>query len=82
MARVDTIMHLSLQIASQSGHCVRSIPAILVGETEKYARTEKPSTGKELGRIDLLKAGDQLGTPELLFEKIEDETIAAQVQKL
>ena len=37
---------------------------------------------KELGRIDLLKAGDQLGTPELLFEKIEDETIAAQVQKL
>jgi methionyl-tRNA synthetase len=35
-----------------------------------------------LGRIDLLKAGDQLGTPELLFEKIEDETIAAQVQKL
>jgi methionyl-tRNA synthetase len=37
---------------------------------------------KELGRIDLLKVGDQLGTPELLFEKIEDETIAAQVQKL
>lgn len=37
---------------------------------------------KELGRIDLLKAGDQLGTPELLFEKIEDETIEAQVQKL
>ena len=30
----------------------------------------------------MLKSGDQLGTPELLFEKIEDETIAAQVQKL
>ena len=30
----------------------------------------------------MLKAGEQLGTPELLFEKIEDETIAAQVQKL
>jgi methionyl-tRNA synthetase len=36
----------------------------------------------DLGKIDLLKTGDQLGTPELLFEKIEDETMAAQVQKL
>jgi len=35
-----------------------------------------------LGKIDLLATGAQLGTPELLFEKIEDETIAAQVQKL
>src|SRR5690606_34919941 len=31
---------------------------------------------------DLLKAGGQLGTPELLFEKIEDATIETQVQKL
>jgi len=36
----------------------------------------------DLGKIDLLATGAQLGTPELLFEKIEDETIAAQVQKL
>ena len=36
----------------------------------------------DLGKIDLLETGAMLGTPELLFEKIEDETIAAQVQKL
>jgi len=36
----------------------------------------------DLGKIDLLATGVQLGTPELLFEKIEDEIIAAQVQKL
>ena len=35
-----------------------------------------------LGRTDLLPAGHQLGTPELLFEKIDDEAIQAQVDKL
>lgn len=37
---------------------------------------------KQLGHTNLLKTGDQLGTPELLFEKIEDITIEVQVQKL
>ena len=36
----------------------------------------------ELGHTDLLPAGHQLGTPELLFEKIEDDVIQAQVDKL
>jgi methionyl-tRNA synthetase len=36
----------------------------------------------ELGQIDLLPAGHTLNQPELLFEKIEDEVISAQVQKL
>lgn len=34
------------------------------------------------GSFDLLPAGHQLGTAELLFEKIEDEAIARQVEKL
>ena len=36
----------------------------------------------QLGSTDLLKAGDQLAEPELLFEKIDDETIEKQLQKL
>ena len=36
----------------------------------------------QLGSTDLLKAGTQLGEPELLFEKIEDEVIERQLQKL
>jgi methionyl-tRNA synthetase len=36
----------------------------------------------ELGRTDLLEAGHQLGEPHLLFEKIEDETIQKQLDKL
>jgi methionyl-tRNA synthetase len=34
------------------------------------------------GRLDLLKVGYSLNPPELLFAKIEDEAIAAQMQKL
>ena len=36
----------------------------------------------QLGQTDLLKPGHQLAEPELLFEKIEDSVIEAQLQKL
>jgi len=36
----------------------------------------------ELGSTDLLKAGHQLGEPTLLFEKIEDDVIQKQLDKL
>lgn len=36
----------------------------------------------DLGRQDLVKPGHLLNKPELLFQKIEDETISAQVEKL
>ena len=35
-----------------------------------------------LGRFDIIAEGSQLSKPELLFEKIEDAPIEAQVQKL
>jgi methionyl-tRNA synthetase len=37
---------------------------------------------EQLGSTDLLQAGHQLGEPELLFEKIEDEVIKKQLDKL
>ncbi len=39
-------------------------------------------TWDRLGSIDLLPAGHQLAKPELLFEKIEDEAIQAQMDRL
>ena len=36
----------------------------------------------DLGRRDLLKTGDRVNTPELLFEKIEDDAIQRQIDKL
>ncbi|MCQ2095466.1 MAG: methionine--tRNA ligase [Bacteroidaceae bacterium] len=37
---------------------------------------------EELGSMELLPCGKQLGEPSLLFEKIEDEVIQAQIDKL
>ena len=42
----------------------------------------EPLGWNRLGATDLLEAGHQLGKAELLFEKIEDSVIEAQVQKL
>ena len=36
----------------------------------------------QLGSVDLLQAGHQLAAPELLFEKIEDDVIQYQLDKL
>jgi methionyl-tRNA synthetase len=81
MDRVATIMHLSLQIAANLA--IAFEPFLPFTSAKLRTMLQLSSFDwKELGRIDLLKAGDQLGTPELLFEKIEDETIVAQVQKL
>lgn len=81
MDRVATILYLSLQIAA---NLAIAFEPFLPFSSEKLRRMLNLSTfdWKELGRIDLLKAGDVLGTPELLFEKIEDEAMEAQVQKL
>lgn len=79
--RVKTILHLSLQIcACLSVLCEPFLPFTAV----KLQRMLNLNTKKweDGGRTDLLKAGDQLNSAELLFEKIDDEVVAAQVKKL
>jgi methionyl-tRNA synthetase len=81
MDRVSTIMHLSLQIAANLAIAFEPFLPF----TSAKLRTMLGISSfnwKDLGKIDLLKAGAELGTPELLFEKIEDEAMEAQVQKL
>jgi methionyl-tRNA synthetase len=78
---VKTILHVSLQIcASLSILCEPFLP-FTAKKLQKMLNMDnkKWSDG---GRHDLLKAGDPLNPAEYLFEKIEDETIAKQVQKL
>lgn len=81
MNRVATIMHLSLQIAA---NLAIAFEPFLPFTSKKLRAMLGMSTfsWKDLGKIDLLVAGSQLETPELLFEKIENEVIQAQVQKL
>jgi len=81
MDRVGSILHLSLQIAA---NLAIAFEPFLPFSSEKLRNmlNMESFNWSELGRTDLLKAGDTLGTPELLFDKIEDEAIEAQIQKL
>jgi len=81
MNRVATILHLSLQI---SANLAIAFEPFLPFTSEKLRVMlgMNDFNWYDLGKIDLLNEGSQLGNPELLFEKIEDETMEAQVQKL
>ena len=81
MNRVATIMHLSLQISANLAIAFEPFLPFTSAKLRTMLNI-KTFNWADLGKIDLLTTGAQLGTPELLFEKIEDETIAAQVQKL
>ena len=79
--RVKTIMNISIQICANLSI---AFEPFLPFSTEKLRKQLK--IGKfnwsEIGSIDLIKAGHQIGTPELLFEKIEDDAIQAQLDRL
>jgi len=81
MDRVATILHLSLQI---SANLAIAFEPFLPFTSEKLRTMLGMHDFKweNLGRIDLLQAGQQTPQPELLFDKIEDSAIEAQVQKL
>jgi methionyl-tRNA synthetase len=79
--RVKTILHIGLQIAANLA--IVSEPFIPFTSAKLFTMMNlKANTWNNAGTIDLLKAGDQLNPAELLFDKIEDATIEAQVKKL
>ena len=81
--RVATILHLALQLVGNltiafapfTPFSTRRLLAMLQVGEEGFAFSR-------FGATDLLPEGHQLGTPELLFEKIEDDVIQAQLDKL
>ena len=79
--RVETILNISLQLVA---NLAIAFEPFLPFSSEKLRKMiNMPNfEWNQLGSTDLLKAGDQLGEPELLFEKIEDEVIDKQLQKL
>ncbi len=81
MARTATILHIGLQIAANLA--IAFEPFLPFSSKKLRAMLNIDSfSWQNLGRIDLLTSGEKLGTPELLFEKIEDAIIEAQLQKL
>ena len=79
--RVKTIINLSLQLTANLA--IAFEPFLPFSSKKLYGMLNVEALGWEnLGSTELLKPGHQLAKPELLFEKIEDEAIQAQMDRL
>ena len=79
--RVETVLNLSLQLVANLATAFE--PFLPFSSARLREMLQLPEVQWErLGATDLLPAGHQLGEPALLFEKIEDETVQAQLDKL
>lgn len=79
--RVKTIIYISLQLTA---NLAIAFEPFLPFSSEKLRHMLNMETFEwaQLGNTNLLQEGHQLNKPELLFEKIEDAAIEAQIQKL
>ena len=79
--RVKTVIYISLQLTANLAIAFEPFLPFSSEKLRKMLNMESFEWDR-LGRTDLLVPGHQLAKPELLFEKIEDDVIEAQVQKL
>lgn len=82
MSRVATILNIALQITA---NLTIVFSPFLPFSSEKLLRmldVNEAFSWDSLGSMELLSVGHQIATAELLFEKIEDSTIDAQIEKL
>ncbi len=79
--RVETILNISLQLVANLAIAFEPFLPFSSNDLRKMLNMES-FEWEQLGSTELLKAGDQLGEPHLLFEKIEDDAIQAQLDKL
>ena len=79
--RVKTIIYISLQLTA---NLAIAFEPFLPFSSKRLREMINMDTFKweELGSTELLAPGKQLAAPSLLFEKIEDDVIQAQVDKL
>ena len=79
--RVETILYVCLQLVANLAIAFEPFLPFSSKKRRQLIHIENADWSK-LGATDLLTQGHQLAEPELLFEKIEDETIAFQLEKL
>lgn len=81
MNRVATIMNIALQITANLAIAFEPFLPFSAAKLRDMLNMQHADWSK-LGSIDILSAGAEIKKPELLFEKIEDSVIDAQIQKL
>ncbi len=80
-ARVAAILNVSLQITANLAIAIEPFMPFTAAKILKMIAVENFGWDR-LGESALLPAGHAIGEPELLFEKIEDAQVDAQVAKL
>ena len=79
--RVETILYISLQLVANLAIAFEPFLPFSSKDLREMIGMERFDWA-ELGRTDLLKPGHKLASPHLLFQKIEDEEIQKQLDKL
>ena len=79
--RVRTILNVALQITADLSVAIEPFLPFTAEKIRRMLAIE-PLGWERLGEAELLPAGHRIGEPELLFEKIEDEAVEAQLRKL
>ena len=79
--RVKTILNIALQITANTAIAIEPFMPFTAAKMIQMLAVEKFGW-EELGSMELIKAGHTIGKAELLFEKIEDDVIQKQLDKL
>ncbi|MDO5017096.1 MAG: methionine--tRNA ligase [Porphyromonas sp.] len=82
LARVATILNIALQISANLAILMECFLPFSMQKLRRLLRMEGEIAWDAIGRADLLPEGWQLERPELLFDKIEDDAIQAQLDRL
>ena len=78
---VGTILNIALQITANTAIAIEPFMPFSAAKILKMLSVEKFGW-EQLGTMDLIAAGHKIGEPVLLFEKIEDDVIQRQLDKL
>ncbi len=81
MARVETILNVALQICANIAIAFEPFLPFMSAKLSNMLGLEKLDWNT-LGASDILAAGAEIAPAELLFEKIEDAAIQAQIDRL
>ena len=81
MGRVATILNVAMQITANLAIAFEPFLPFSAAKLRKMLNMGDADWNK-LGSIDILAVGSHVAKPELLFEKIEDAAINAQIERL
>ena len=82
MERTATVLHIALQITANLSIAFEPFLPFSSERLKSMLNLSDGISWEDLGRTDLLAEGHVLGEASLLFEKIEDDAIQAQLSRL